>query len=152
MFTSLGMARTVPMVNRGSCGGRRWVEHVAVLVYSCYLTHKTVMPFKRSSPDIRTDTAEITVLDFVKRNRYTPETCQEEWIMYVPDMKVDLRPCQPLIQQHSPFTCAYIFEKKGGGGPIIITPGIWRKTVAVGFFGMGREAHKLVWFQDINCK
>lgn len=32
--------------------------------------------------------------------------------MYVPDMKVDLRQSQPLTQQHSPFICAYVFEKK----------------------------------------
>lgn len=39
--------------------------------------------------------------------------------MYVPDMKVDLRQSQPLTQQHSPFICAYVFEKKKKKG------GVW---------------------------
>lgn len=36
--------------------------------------------------------------------------------MYVLDKKVDLRQHQPLTQQHSPFICAYIFEKRGVDG------------------------------------
>ena len=35
--------------------------------------------------------------------------------MYVPDVEGGLRQCRPPTQQHSPFICAYIFDKRGGG-------------------------------------